>query len=519
MDTLNTTDPHFVRCMKPNMEKVGRKFTSSVMLCQLRYAGLLEVCRIRQMGFPNRMPFEKFTKQYLVLQPSANSPQTLVQLLNASGQLPSGHFVIGHSKVFLKHSAATHLDSLRDKAYFVVATKAQKFVRGYLKRKRFVLFKKTLVNLKKAVAEKNQPLLEEAVASSIELPYEGVHITVVKTAKDLLRRIKEENKVKQLLQDAIGDRQLAALEGALRTAKSMNPPLENDLVNQVNSLIQLIKEEKLHLSSAANLIKQRELGSLESWMEKADDLNLLSSDEARSVQALIDRISDENSLLEELEDAIASENLQTLSAFLTKATEMGLDDRPMFIDAKKCQHRLEELFAGRRALEISLESPDLASLSSAIEKATHCGVAMDDVLVIKAQYLHSLLLQVHDVEEALKLSIDSASLDDLLTNVQAAQNVLLVIQSESTLASMNIEIHGIATAEALVTSLTKKKQVFPRRHCQSLIFLRMMSLKSPNKKSWLDKSSVLSKIKSLVTFEVSLPRPKEWVFRKGNMEL
>ena len=23
MDTLNSTDPHFVRCMKPNMEKVG----------------------------------------------------------------------------------------------------------------------------------------------------------------------------------------------------------------------------------------------------------------------------------------------------------------------------------------------------------------------------------------------------------------------------------------------------------------------------------------------------------------
>jgi myosin heavy subunit len=458
MDTLNATEPHFVRCMKPNMEKIGRKFSSTVMLSQLRYAGLLEVCRIRQMGFPNRMPFEKFLRQYLVLQPSASSPQMLAELLSSSGQLPSSQYVIGNSKVFMKHSAATLLDSLRDKAYFVVATKTQKVARGYLKRKRFALFKKTLTNLNKSVTEKNQPLLEDAVASAIELPYEGVHIAIVKTAKDLLRRLKEENKVKKLLQDAIEDRQLAALEGALRTAKSMNPPLEDDLVSQAGSLIQLIKEEKQHLSSAASLIKVRELDSLEDWMDKAEQLNLLASDEARSVQALIDRINDENGLLEELENAIASENLQTLSAYLTKATEMGLDDRPVFIEAKKCQHHLEELSAGKRALEISLESPDLDSLMSSMEKARACGVSNEEPLFLKAQHLHSLLSQVNEIEAALKVSIDNASLEDLSEQVQAAQNILLLVQGESALAAMNIEIHGISTAEALISSLTKKKQ-------------------------------------------------------------
>ena len=501
MDTLNATEPHFVRCMKPNMEKIGRKFSSTVMLSQLRYAGLLEVCRIRQMGFPNRMPFEKFLRQYLVLQPSASSPQMLAELLSSSGQLPPNQYVIGNSKVFMKHSAATLLDSLRDKAYFVVASKTQKVARGYLKRKRFVLFKKTLSNLNKAVAEKNQPLLEDAVASSIELPYEGIHIAIVKTAKDLLRRIKEENKVKKLLQDAIEDRQLAALEGALRTAKSMNPPLEDDLVNQTSNLIHLIKEEKHHLSSAANLIKVRELGSLEDWMDKAEQLNLLGSDEARSVQALIDRIIDENALLEELENAIASENLQTLSAYLTKATEMGLDDRSVFAEAKKCQHHLEELFAGKRALEISLESPDLDSLASSMEKARVCGVSSEDPLLLKAQHLHSLLTQVHEVEEALKQSIDNASLEELSRHVQAAQNVLLLVQSETVLASINIEIHGISTAEALISSLTKKKQVI----VSSFIFLispRMTNLNCLNKMKLLDKFEVHCKTKSSVTFVV-----------------
>ena len=53
VETLRLTEPHFVRCVKPNAEKVSDEFTSALVLSQLRYSGLLEVCRIRQNGFPN----------------------------------------------------------------------------------------------------------------------------------------------------------------------------------------------------------------------------------------------------------------------------------------------------------------------------------------------------------------------------------------------------------------------------------------------------------------------------------
>ena len=62
MDTLNATFPHFVRCMKPNSLKQGSIFESEMMLNQLRYAGLLEVCRIRKLGFPIRRDFDEFYK-------------------------------------------------------------------------------------------------------------------------------------------------------------------------------------------------------------------------------------------------------------------------------------------------------------------------------------------------------------------------------------------------------------------------------------------------------------------------
>lgn len=38
---------------------------SQLMLAQLRYAGLLEVCRIRKLGYPIRRDFDAFLKRYV----------------------------------------------------------------------------------------------------------------------------------------------------------------------------------------------------------------------------------------------------------------------------------------------------------------------------------------------------------------------------------------------------------------------------------------------------------------------
>lgn len=39
LDTLYKTEPHFIRCVKPNHEKKGGIFNGPLSLCQLRYAG------------------------------------------------------------------------------------------------------------------------------------------------------------------------------------------------------------------------------------------------------------------------------------------------------------------------------------------------------------------------------------------------------------------------------------------------------------------------------------------------
>jgi myosin heavy subunit len=146
------------------------------MLAQLRYAGLLEVCRIRQLGYPNRMSFDKFMRLYLVLQPAATDCPSLAKLLQDNGHLKPGHYVLGNTKIFLKHEAAAGLDSARDAAYFTVVRRVQRVIRGFTKRRRFALFMKTLKHLKAAVASKEKHAIEEAVALAVDLPNEGNHL-------------------------------------------------------------------------------------------------------------------------------------------------------------------------------------------------------------------------------------------------------------------------------------------------------------------------------------------------------
>lgn len=69
MDTLNATNPHFIRCIKPNAQKCADLFDSQMVARQLRYLGIQEVVKIRQLGYPVRSSHEQFFKRFRILAP------------------------------------------------------------------------------------------------------------------------------------------------------------------------------------------------------------------------------------------------------------------------------------------------------------------------------------------------------------------------------------------------------------------------------------------------------------------
>ncbi|OXB79135.1 UNVERIFIED_CONTAM: hypothetical protein H355_006594, partial [Colinus virginianus] len=64
MERMYSANPHFVRCIKPNGQKLPGVVDSQMLLQQLRYNGLLETIRIRRDGFSWRPSFEEFAERY-----------------------------------------------------------------------------------------------------------------------------------------------------------------------------------------------------------------------------------------------------------------------------------------------------------------------------------------------------------------------------------------------------------------------------------------------------------------------
>jgi myosin protein heavy chain len=69
MDTLLATNPHFVRCIIPNLKKATHNLVPYLVLEQLRCNGVLEGIRISRKGFPNRLPYGEFLRRYYILHP------------------------------------------------------------------------------------------------------------------------------------------------------------------------------------------------------------------------------------------------------------------------------------------------------------------------------------------------------------------------------------------------------------------------------------------------------------------
>jgi myosin-7 len=60
MEELSTSDCHFIRCLKPNEQKIKEKVVCSYTLLQIKYLGVLESIKVRKDGYPFRKDYKYF---------------------------------------------------------------------------------------------------------------------------------------------------------------------------------------------------------------------------------------------------------------------------------------------------------------------------------------------------------------------------------------------------------------------------------------------------------------------------
>uniref|UniRef100_A0A8C8SGF1 Unconventional myosin-XIX n=1 Tax=Pelusios castaneus TaxID=367368 RepID=A0A8C8SGF1_9SAUR len=73
MQILNSTTPHYIRCIKPNSDCKAMTFKKEEVLSQLEACGIVETINISAAGFPIRVSFQGFIERYKVLRKSRTS--------------------------------------------------------------------------------------------------------------------------------------------------------------------------------------------------------------------------------------------------------------------------------------------------------------------------------------------------------------------------------------------------------------------------------------------------------------
>eukprot|EP00929_Paragymnodinium_shiwhaense_P097575 TRINITY_DN59213_c0_g4_i1.p1 TRINITY_DN59213_c0_g4~~TRINITY_DN59213_c0_g4_i1.p1 ORF type:complete len:2408 (-),score=722.48 TRINITY_DN59213_c0_g4_i1:73-7296(-) len=185
MEKVTKAQPHYIRCIKPNVEKEPGRFTGHMVMEQLLLSGVLATVRLREQGYSYRLTHQEFLGKYRnAILAQLSGPKSMfdgfkriqeleriVELLpdlppsRRQGSLsPSvafarGNIVVGTSKLFMKPDAFKALERIRADDLATVAALVQRIYRGFVGRRRARRIRDILEGLRATV-----------VALRIELP-------------------------------------------------------------------------------------------------------------------------------------------------------------------------------------------------------------------------------------------------------------------------------------------------------------------------------------------------------------
>ncbi|XP_077392937.1 unconventional myosin-Ib isoform X5 [Festucalex cinctus] len=151
MKNLQTKNPNYIRCIKPNDKKAAHIFTESLVCHQVRYLGLMENVRVRRAGYAFRQAYGPCLERYKMLckrtWPHWRGPaREGVEVLMSDLQVPAEEFSYGRSKIFIRNPRTLFfLEERRRQCLQDLATLIQKIYRGWKCRTHFLLLKKSQV--------------------------------------------------------------------------------------------------------------------------------------------------------------------------------------------------------------------------------------------------------------------------------------------------------------------------------------------------------------------------------------
>jgi len=298
MDKLHEATPHFIRCVKPNLQKVPNKFDSKIVVEQLAAAGVMETVRIKQEGF-QRVDLAEFFNRYQFLAPKQdqkkifgpNGPKdtcekakALVAVLPAglsaiSQGLETKGMFVGKTKVFVKRKTSHALERGLDIAVIGQVVNIQRIFRGRSVRQRYVVVMQKMRQVRDFMKKNNfyqtpgssgiaitrlnttTSIMEQVEAGKAILDgaMEAIMGSLCVKLRELVTRMESEAKVIDQLTELRDCVEPTEMDKILARAKALDLPEDPFLIKRCRQL----KIQLPYVKAMTDALESKDLGALQ----------------------------------------------------------------------------------------------------------------------------------------------------------------------------------------------------------------------------------------------------------------
>ncbi|CAK0883082.1 unnamed protein product [Prorocentrum cordatum] len=403
MAKLREAEPHFVRCIKPNKDKVPSIFESKLAYEQLSNTGVVEAMRIRQDGLPIRLEFEDFLGKYRAALPDAGMLQTgqggpmddaseLVQAFVNLQYISEEQVQVGKSKVFATMAGTHSLD---------------RALHGVVKNR-----------LREALEDENVEELEKQIQSACEVRLGEREPALVEARRGLA-----ELRCRQSLADATQAYDHAAMSAAVAEAEGLGLAAcpELDACREAKAQWEKAKEQRdaleQTLSQKGKKPRAEFMKHLEAAIEEGKRAGLTDQDCRKAAEELAAE-SRRLKASEAIAQAIKSRRIAGLRKAVEEGQKSGMEPEELR-GAEQLADELER--SARSALQEALEHCKMGPLEKAIGQARAVGMPEGELGPALAA------LQVEqakaDAKRRLHSAVQRGSVAGLTAALQGAQEL------------------------------------------------------------------------------------------------
>uniref|UniRef100_A0A3B3DI23 Myosin X, like 1 n=1 Tax=Oryzias melastigma TaxID=30732 RepID=A0A3B3DI23_ORYME len=288
MATLSASNPFFIRCIKPNMEKNPNVFDPEIVLNQLRYSGMLETVKIRRAGFPVRRTFKDFFSRYKIILkdkvPTAGDDKKRTTDLLFKYDKTKKEWQLGKTKVFMKESLEQRLEKDRDE----VRRQAAMIIRAHLltfsAKKHFKRVRAGVITLQKHLRrhiQRGRFVKQRKAALVLQKHRRG------QVARSRVKKLREEKKKREE-----EEKKKEEEENKKTGEAKQEEAKEDDQVRQMEEILQLEREiERLQKKREDEVSQLCESSKQELQLRRDAELKRMKKEASRKATELIDLLN------------------------------------------------------------------------------------------------------------------------------------------------------------------------------------------------------------------------------------